>query len=140
MKKGFEDSFTDIQSDYISLCLEYGGENIDKVFAYVYQTDTLRMFNAFFEKEGDIVAAGAIGTNEEADEFMSVGRDDIDKLRAVCEEYDQKCPNEIRMIYDVKTGKYDATLGYEDYSIKDKTTPMTEFLNWYRSEKKKTDC
>ena len=133
---GFEDSFADVQSDYISLCLEYGGENVHKVFAYVYQTDSLRMFNAFFEKDGSIIAAGNIGTDEEADEFMSVGRDDIDKIRAVCEKYGQKCPNEIRMIFDVKTKQYDATVGYEDYSLKDKTTPMTEFLNWYRSVKK----
>ena len=133
---GFEDSFADVQSDYISLCLEYGGENVHKVFAYVYQTDSLRMFNAFFEKDGSIIAAGNIGTYEEADEFMSVGRDDIDKIRTVCEKYGQKCPNEIRMIYDVKTKQYDATVGYENYSLKDKTTPMTEFLNWYRSEKK----
>jgi hypothetical protein len=41
------------------------------------------------------------------------------------------------MRYDVKTGQYDADVSYEDYSIKDKVTPMQVFMKWLKEEKQK---
>ena len=34
MKQGYEDAFMDLQSDYISLCLEYAEGHAEEVFAY----------------------------------------------------------------------------------------------------------
>ncbi|MBQ5312309.1 MAG: hypothetical protein ILP19_09790 [Oscillospiraceae bacterium] len=135
MKTGFEDAFTDIQSGMVSLCLEYAGEDTDRIFIYAYQTEGVRMFNAFFDKGGQIAAAGQIASDELSDEFMAAGREDIKKITDICAEYDHKAPNEMRLTYDVNTHKFDAQYGYENYSLKNKTTPMTEFLNWYRKEK-----
>ena len=68
---GFEDAFTEIQSDYISLCLEYVGNDADEVFAYIYQTSGMRMFNAFFRKDGKVFSAGQLGSEEASDEFFA---------------------------------------------------------------------
>ncbi|EWM52146.1 hypothetical protein [Ruminococcus flavefaciens] len=134
---GFEDAFTDIQSEYISLCLEYVNNDVDEVFAYIYQTRSMKMFNAFFKKDGKILSAGQLGTEEASDEFLEVGRDDISKIVDVCDKYEHKCPNELKLVYNVKTKKFDAELGYEDYSEKEKVTPFEVFLNWFRAEKAK---
>ncbi len=135
MKPGYEDAFSDLQSDYISLCMEYAEGNAEEVFAYLYRTDTMRMFNAFFRFGGKILAASQMQTSCNDDEFMQLGRDDISRLEEICREYEVALPNEIRMHYDVKTGKYDAEISYEDYSIRNKVTPMQVFMKWLKQEK-----
>ena len=137
MKPGYEDAFTDVQSDYISLCLEYAEGKAEEVFAYLYRTDTMRMFNAFFRVDGKILAASQLDTTCSDDEFMQVGRDDVTRLERVCQEFEAPTPNEIKMHYDVKTGEYDAAIAYEDYSVKNKTTPMEVFMTWLKEERQK---
>ena len=134
MKEGFEDVFMDLQSDYISLCLEFAG-SADKVYAYLYQSPQVRMFNAFFLTGGTIKSAGEIPSDVDVDEFLQVGRDDVDRLLAVCAEYGHEAPHELRMVYDVGTGRYDATYGYEDYAVRRKTSCMQEFMAWFRAER-----
>lgn len=137
MKQGYEEVFSNFQSEYISLCLEYAEGKAEEVFAYLYRTDTMRMFNAFFRSDGKILAASQMQTTCSDDEFMEVGRDDISKLEEICHEYEAELPNEIKMHYDVKTGKFDAKVSYENYSIKDKVTPMQVFMKWMKEEKEK---
>ena len=134
MKPGYEDALTDLQSEYISLCLEYAEGTAEEVFAYIYRTNTMRMFNAFFRSDGKILAASQLPSSCSDEEFLDLGRDDISKLEALCEKYEAPVPNEIKMQYNAKTGKFDAHMSYEDYSVKDKTTPMTVFMNWLKEE------
>ena len=137
MKKGYEDAFSDLQSEYISLCLEYAEGKAEEVFAYLYRTETMRMFNVFFKCNGKIFAASQLDTSCNDEELMEAGRNDISKLEELCREYEAAAPNEIKMHYYVKTGKYDAEVAYEDYSIKDKVTPFQVFMKWLKEEKEK---
>ena len=137
MKQGYEKVFTDIQSDYISLCLEYAEGKAQEIFAYLYRTESMRMFNAFFCCDGKILAASQMQTSCSDEELMQTGRDDISRLEEICREYEAEVPNELKMHYDANTGKYDADISYEDYSIKDKVTPMQVFMGWIREEKAK---
>ncbi len=137
MKPGYEEAFSNLQSDYISLCLEYAEGKAEEVFAYLYRTETMRMFNVFFRSDGKILAASQLVTSCNDEELMETGRNDISKLEEICSEYEAAVPNEIRMHYDVKTGKYDAEVAYEDYSIKDKVTPFQVFMNWLKEERVK---
>ena len=135
---GFEDAFTDLQSEYVSLCLEYlsiVNVEADRIYIYLYQTRHMQMFNAFFEIEGSIVSAGEIGTEEQSDEFLDVGTDDIQRLIDICEQYQHPCPNEFKLIFEVQSRKFDAQYGYEDYSEKNEVDPVDVFLEWL-SEKK----
>lgn len=137
MKQGYEDVFSELQSDYISLCLEYAENKAEEVFAYLYRTETMRMFNAFFRVDGRILAASQVDTSCSEDEFMEVGRDDISKLEEICREYDTATPNELKIHYDAISRKYDAVVSYEDYSVKDKVTPFQVFMKWLKEEKEK---
>ena len=137
MKEGFEKEFTDVLSEFISLCLEYAADETEKVFAYIYRTEKVRMFNAFFRRDGKILSAGQLGTDEESDAFMQKGRNMISRIIEVCEEYEQACPNELKLTYDVPAKNFDVKAGYEDYTVKEKVTPFEVFLEWFRGEKKK---
>ena len=50
MIKGFEDAFTDLQSEFVSLCMEYTNGSVDKIYIYIYQDTSQKMFNAIFVK------------------------------------------------------------------------------------------
>ena len=138
MKQGYEDAFSDLLSEYISLCLEYTEGKAEEIFAYIYRTGTMRMFNAFFRSEGKIVSASQLDTTCNDDEFLQTGRNDISRLEEICAEYEAALPNEIKMHYDVKTGEYDSDISYENYSIKNRVTPMQVFMSWLKEEKNKT--
>lgn len=138
MYLGFEDAFTDLQSEYVSLCLEYlSNANVKatRIYIYIYQTKRQRMFNAFFEIEGSIISAGEIGTEEQSDEFLDVGTDDIQRLIDICDKYQHPCPNEFKLIFEVQSRKFDAQYGYEDYSEKNEVDSVDVFLEWLSENK-----
>ena len=120
MKQNFENAFSSVQSDYISLCLEYAEGKAEEIFCYVYSTETMRMFNAFFRSGDKILTANQMPSSCSDDEFLEMGRKDISKLEEVCKEFEAERPNELKMHYDVRTGKFDARVSYENYSIKNK--------------------
>ena len=71
-----------------------------------------------------------LGDDTLIDKFFDCGLEDIEKLINTCEKYKHKCPNEIKMTYDVKSGQFDANYRYEvvDY-------PDMELINWMEKEK-----
>ena len=44
--------------------------------------------------------------------------------------YQQKCPNEYKLEYDVATHKFDASYRYDDYT-KSGISPVSELMSWY---------
>lgn len=68
---------------------------------------------------------------------MTIGgeNDDVSKPEEICQEYEASVPNEQKMYYDVKTGKFQADISYENYSIKNKVTPMEVFMKWLKDKK-----
>lgn len=47
MKKNFEDAFMELQSEYVSLCLELLGNTVEKVYIYLSIEDKSQLFNVF---------------------------------------------------------------------------------------------
>ena len=62
--KGFEDAFTDLQAEFVSLCMEYTNGNVDKIYIYIYQDTSQKMFNAIFVKGNDVIPAGNFADDE----------------------------------------------------------------------------
>ena len=83
--KGFEDAFTDLQAEFVSLCMEYTNGNVDKIYIYIYQDTSQKMFNAIFVKGNDVIPAGNFADDEASDEFLSIGTKDINKLVELCD-------------------------------------------------------
>lgn len=60
MIKGFEDAFTDLQSEFVSLCMEYTNGSVDKIYIYIYQDTSQKMFNAILLKERELYLLGIL--------------------------------------------------------------------------------
>lgn len=136
MIKGFEDAFTDLQSEFVSLCMEYTNGSVDKIYIYIYQDTSQKMFNAIFVKGKRVIPAGNFADDEASDEFLSIGIQDIDKLVELCDMYQCKGPNEYKLEFDVATHKFDAFYRYDNYT-KSGISPVSELMSWYEEIKEK---
>ncbi len=117
--KVFEDEFMDVQSGLISLCMELVGNNeINKVYAYCSIEGKAYSFNAFFGTDSGIKMITEIESNmRRAVQFLRTGCHDLEKIKDVCTNYEMPVPTEIKMYYDVKTGKFNADYKYEPVCI-----------------------
>lgn len=133
MVLGFEDAFTDVQADYVSLCLKLTGDKTDKIYIFIYQGRDMRTFNVFFRSGDNILFADDLAESHVVDSLYDIGIKDIDKLISVCAQYEHKCPNEIKLTYDVRSSQFDAEYVYEDYMLKD-IFPNSVFDQWIDKE------
>ncbi len=134
---GFEDAFTNVQADFVSLCLEFAKNDVDTIYVFIYQNRGMRTFNAFFRKDGAVKTVVDYGSPDLIGRFFQIGAGDIDKLVAVCNQYEHQCPHEIKMTYDVSTKHFDAQYGYDDYASGDDMDPDEVFMAWFREERSK---
>lgn len=132
MKEGFEDAFMDAQSAAISSCIEIlNGKNIEVDFIYVYlfQNEYQEFPNAFFKKDNSIVKLNDILDDDSVYQLLDMLIEDIKNIIKVCRTYEGKCPNELKLIYEVHTGKFDAEYGYDDF-VDENYSLVTAFKNW----------
>lgn len=132
MKRGFEDKFMDLQSGLISLCLEVTENKVDKIFAYASIEKDGLMFNAFFKMNNKVETLNTLGIDKTLRrEFLETGTLDLVKLKDLCLEYDTPIPTEMKMYYDVKTGKYDAKYQYTPICIGESGISARQiFIDW----------
>lgn len=135
---GFEDAFTEAQADYISLCLELAQNDVDVVYGWIYQQPGMLTCNVFFRKNGEIKTMDDLASDEMIDSFYDVAFEDVKKLRDICARYEHKCPNHIKMVYDVRTKHFDANYIYMDAAEIEKVYPDDVFNGWIEEEKAKS--
>ena len=139
MKKCFEDEFVDVQSGLISLCLELTEEvvGVDKVYAFAYNERKSKSFNAFFEVNGEVKTLEKINElpEEMVDQFLKLGIDDLEEMEKICDRYESPVPVIMEMIYDVKTGSFDAHYQYEH--LPEDVCADEIFLDWISKMKNK---
>lgn len=115
MNKVFEDEFMDLQTALISLCLEVTENKVNKVYAYCSNEKKSKMFNAFFDVNGEIKTLNQLGVpNKLAFQFLKLGTEDLEKVDAICIKYNMPIPTEMKLYYDVTSGEYDAKYKYEE--------------------------
>ena len=115
MNKTFEDEFMDLQAGLISLCLEVTEKKVNKVYAYCSNEKKSKMFNAFFDVNGEIKTLNQLGVpNKLAFQFLKLGTEDLEKVDVICKKYNMPIPTEMKLYYDVTSGKYDAKYKYEE--------------------------
>ncbi len=138
MDRKFEDEFMDLQSELISLCLEVTEKKVDKIYAYASIEEKSQMFNAFFEAAGEIKTINQLGINSNLMmQFLKLGTGDLGKIKALCKEYNMPVPTELKMYYDVKTGKYNADYQYKEVcSSRTGISAGEGFMNWIHQIKR----
>lgn len=141
MLKGFEDAFMDAQASVVSLCLELldsSNVSADKVYIYMFQNEVQDYVNAFFEKNGKIMFLNELFEDEQIYDFFRCAVQDVENIINVCDTYDSKCPNEFRLIYDIRTKAFDSAYKYEDY-VSENCGVVETFNNWIDECKEKLD-
>ena len=143
MKDGFEEKFMDLQSELISLCLELVEQKAEKVYAYGSIEKKSKAFNVFYEIDERIVHKHELNkyqtkyvygtTSQMRMQLMKIGVENLAKIEHLCRENDMPIPTELKMVYDVATGKYNADYKYTEVcTAKTGIDTSVIFMDWYK--------
>ena len=140
----FEDLLMEIQSDLVSLVLEYSNSQIDEIYLYGYMGEGSYFFNLFFKKNGKIIRLNQINDflseNEIIDDsrdrqiqLLELGIDNLEKIEILFENNKKEVPTEIKIIYNKSSNSLKSKYSYSP--ISDDTSELELFNNWYDTVK-----
>lgn len=137
MKKGFEQVFSDIQTDMVSACLEYVENKADKVYIYASYESNIMSCDFFYCINGNMYKRNELpqGYDVDADrqmECLDILLDNLETLLSVCEKYDADMPTEIKIIYDVKNNKINVNYQYDVQYLSTENTADDVAEYWYQ--------
>lgn len=147
MNRVFEDQLMDIQSDMISLSLEYVENKAETVYIYVVLEDGLVSFDVFYKIGGFISEKSDVNEylsekiNDSDDTQFSLleyGIEDAEKIEVLFEENYKEVPTEIRLVYDVKNNSLKSNYRYDAMYEKNEDLSVSDvFEAWIQEEKSK---
>ncbi|AZV44289.1 immunity protein YezG family protein [Peribacillus asahii] len=123
--KEFEDRFSELQADMISICMEYVEDRADKVYVYASCEEGMISGKFFYLINNQYVKCHKVNDaleNGEERYDVSTKRqsmvlriicEDIKKVKVLCKEYERDMPTEMKLIYDVKSGNFKAEYKYD---------------------------
>ena len=147
MNKTFEDYLSERQADMISIALEYVDSRADEVFVHAASEKGTSSFDVFYKINGQIVRKEQVNSaikpgdtnyddsDERQDAMLDVGLDNIDAIEEKCLEAGINAPTEMRLHYDVRSGKFSAKLRYDNvFTDTPDMLPGKVFDAWFSSE------
>ena len=147
MNRVFEDQLMDIQSDMISLSLEYVENKAETVYIYVVLEDGLVSFDVFYKIGGFISEKSDVNEylsekiNDSDDiqfSLLEYGIEDAEKIEVLFEENSKEVPTEIRLVYDVKNNSLKSNYIYDAMYEKNEDLSVSDvFESWIQEEKSK---
>ncbi len=123
--KEFEDRFSELQADMISICMEYVEDRADKVYVYASREEGVISSSFFYLINNKYVEPyklnDALVNGEERYDVspergfmvLDILNEDIEKIEVLCKEYERDIPTEMKLIYDVKSGSFKAEYKYD---------------------------
>ena len=137
----------DIQSDMISLSLEYVENKEETVYIYVVLEDGLVSFDVFYKIGGFISEKSDVNEylsekiNDSDDiqfSLLEYGIEDAEKIEVLFEENSKEVPTEIRLVYDVKNNSLKSNYIYDAMYEKNEDLSVSDvFEAWIQEEKSK---
>ena len=147
MNRLFEDQLMDIQSDMISLSLEYVENKAETVYIYVVLEDGLVSFDVFYKIGGFISEKSDVNEylsekiNDSDDiqfSLLEYGIEDAEKIEVLFKENSKEVPTEIRLVYDVKNNSLKSNYIYDAMYEKNEDLSVSDvFEAWIQEEKSK---
>lgn len=144
-EKVFEDYFSEIQSDMVSLALDYVGGKADKIYVYGSNDGGVLFFDVFYNIERNILGRSELdkvdssydtSTNRQI-EMLQIGVNDLKRLKKLFEGRSDTMPTEMKLYYDVKSGNFNAEYKYDPiHSNSEELTPKMVFVEWFEEIKK----
>jgi hypothetical protein len=149
MSKVFEDYFSELQADMVSICLENVENRADIIYIYCSYESNIITSSYFYSINGNIVARSKLNDAVSASEIqydISVERqkkvtkiiiENIKKIKKICDEYNQPMPSEMKLIYDVKNNSIKAKYKYENVYSENLTKTAYDIAEeWFEEVKK----
>ena len=143
----FEDQLIEIQSDMISLSLEYVENKAEIVYIYVVLEDGLVSFDVFYKIGGFISEKSDVNEylsekiNDSDDiqfSLLEYGIEDAEKIEVLFKENSKEVPTEIRLVYDVKNNSLKSNYIYDAMYEKNEDLSVSDvFEAWIQEEKSK---
>ena len=155
MSKVFEDYFSELQADIVSICLEYVENKADKIYIYCSFEERVISCDFFYCINDKVVRKNKLNDaiNVELEKFrydisverqkgvMNIINDDIEKLYKLCNEYKREMPTEIKLVYDVSKNslraEYEYDLVYSNDPVKTADDIAMEWLDKIQLENSK---
>jgi hypothetical protein len=142
--KEFEDRFSELQADMISICMEYVEDRAEKVYVYASREEGVISSNFFYLINNKYVKSHKVNDAlENGDERFDVSPkrgfmvlrilcEDIEKIEELCKEYERDIPTEMKLIYDAKSGKFKAEYKYDLVYTNHETKTARQIANeWF---------
>ena len=143
----FEDQLMEIQSDMISLSLEYVENKAEIVYIYVVLEEGLVSFDVFYKIGGFISEKSDVNEylsekiNDSDDiqfSLLEYGIEDAEKIEVLFKENSKEVPTEIRLVYDVKNNSLKSNYIYDAMYEKNEDLSVSDvFEAWIQEEKSK---
>lgn len=148
--KEFEDKFSALQADMISICMEFVEDRADKVYVYasceegVISSRFFYLINNKYVKSHRVNDALEDGNQkfdvspERGFMVLEILNEDIEKIKALCNECEREMPTEMKLIYDVKSGNFNASYKYDlVYTNHETKTARNIADEWFEEVKNK---
>ncbi|WP_399633202.1 DUF600 domain-containing protein [Sporosarcina sp. SG10008] len=125
MSKVFEDYFSEIQTDMVSICLEYVEDRAEKIYIYCSFEEGIVSSDYFYNINGKVVERHKLNdmlSSGENNYDVSVQRQsgvvkilnmDIKSVINLCKEYNREIPTEMKLIYNIEENSLKAEYKYE---------------------------
>lgn len=126
MSKVFEDYFSELQADMVSICLEYVRNMAEKKYIYCSCEEKVLSSDFFYCIGGKVKERHKLNygndteknnifdtSPERQDMVLDILGEDIKKIITLCKEYNREMPTEIKLIYDVRKNSLKAEYKYD---------------------------
>jgi len=142
MYKIFEDGVSEIQTDMISICLEYCMKEASKIYIYCSLENRAFTSNYFFEVNGklykkhklkDVIPNINVSTDIQ-EQVLGILINDLVEFDKLCSEFDQPLPTEIRLIYDIENNNASAKYRYDVIHSDHKTLTENDVMQQWFNE------
>ena len=148
-EKIFEDYFTEVQADMVSICLEYVENKADKIYIYASFEANVMTPDYFYDIGGIVLNKHKLNDAKNGFVYdvsfdrqkacLHILMEDIKKMVNLCKEYNRPMPTEIKMVYEVNTKELHVDYKYESVYSNHKTKTAYHVVKEWLEEVKNQD-
>ena len=150
MSKVFEDYFSELQADMVSICLEYVDNKAEQIFIYCSCEAGMISSDFFFRINNRILERHRLNEGLELeiqlydtsvdrqDGVLTIINEDIEKIRMACINYNREMPTEMKIVYNVRKNSINADYSYDlKFSNDPVKTSDDVAMEWFNEVKQK---
>ena len=140
--KIFEDYFSELQAEMVSICLEYLNDcnveldTVNNIYIHCSYERSI-MCNLFFRINGEMTkihkVSSAIPHKKRPMEAIRHCNDTLKEINTICKQHKRPMPTEIRLVYDVLKNGLETAYKYEPICYVGKEVILAEHIagEWF---------